>query len=282
MNRIFLLVSFIIILTGCKNRSGFNSRIPVAEVGKTVLYSDELPRQIYEGTSPQDSTVFIQNYINNWTKKKLLLMKAEENLSSDLMNEVDRQMEESRSNLLIYQYEKQLLLEKMDTLITETELENYYVSNENAFMLTSNIVKALFIQLPADAPSLENVRKLIRSNDPTEMHQLESYCFQFAEKYDDFNEEWIQMDRLTLELHEDIENQDNFLKRNTFYENADSSSIYMVSVRDYRLRSSIAPFDYVKNDIKRIILNNRRIELIQNIENGIYNDALKENKVTIY
>ena len=57
---------------------------------------------------------------------------------------------------------------------------------------------------------------------------------------------------------------------------SDSASTYLVSIRDYRLRSSLAPFEYVKDDIKRIIWNTRRFEFIQSLENGIYNDALKK------
>lgn len=278
----FLYIVFIMTLTCCSNNSSFSNRIPVAEVGKTVLYLDELPENLYKNGSQQDSSIFVQNYINNWVRKNLLLIKAEENISSDLMNEVDRQLEETRTNLLIHQFEKQLLLEKMDTIITNSELEDYYVSNETAFRLTSNIVKAIYVKLPSDAPEISYIKSLIRSNDPSDLQQLEKYALQYAEKYDDFNKEWVPMDRLTAGLTEDIDKEDDFLKRNTYYETSDSGSLFMISIRDYRLRTSLAPFDYVRNDIKKLILNNRRIELIQNIENGIYNDALKESLITIY
>ena len=90
------------------------------------------------------------------------------------------------------------------------------------------------------------------------------------------------MDRLSIELNQGFENEENFLKRNTFFEYSDSSSVYLLTIRDYRLRSSLAPFDYVKDDIKRVIWNNRRFEFIQSLENGIYNDALKEKNFKIY
>ena len=174
------------------------------------------------------------------------------------------------------------MLEKMDTVITETELENYYAANEASFILGSNIVKALFIKLPVETPNIYKIKTLARSNDQNDLQQLESICYQFAEKFDDFNEEWVPMDRLSVELQQDIENEENFLKRNTFFETTDSTSVFLISIRDYRLRSSLAPFEYVRNDIKRIIWNTRRIDFIQNLENGIYNDALKENSFKIY
>lgn len=270
------------LLAGCSSDKITIGRIPVAEVGNTVLYLDEVPVHIYQGSEKADSIALIQNYINNWGKRQLLLQKAEENLPADQKIEVDRQLQETRANLLIHQYQQNMLLQKLDTSITEAELESYYATNEKAFILTSNIVKALFIKLPLETPNLDLVRRLARSNDQSDLQQLESFCFQFAEKFDDFKEDWVTMDRLAVELHNDIDNQENFLRWNTFYETTDSSSVYMISIRDYRLRTSMAPFEYVRNDIKRIIWNTRRLELMQSLENGIFSDAMKENRLKIY
>jgi hypothetical protein len=223
-----------------------------------------------------------QNYINKWAKRQLLLQKAEDNLTPAMKDEIAKQLEETRSNLVIYQYQRQMILEKLDTVLTDSELENYYAANENSFILTTNIVKALFIKLPLETPDLNKIKSLARSNDHNDLQQLESFCYQFAEKFDDFNEEWVPMNRLSVELQQNIENEEEFLKRNTFFETSDSTSVYLVSIRDYRLRSSLAPFEYVRDDIKRIIWNTRRYEFIQSLENGIYNDALKENSFKIY
>ena len=254
----------------------------MAEVGSTILYYDEIPEPVTNELNKDDSVAIVQNYINKWAKRRLLLQKAEENLSPELKVEIARQLEDTRTNLVIYQYQRQMMLQKMDTILTETELENYYSTNEKSFMLNSNIVKALFIKLPAETPDLNRIRTLATSNEQNDLQQLESFCFQFAEKFDDFNEDWVTMDRLSIELQQDIENEENFLKRNTFFETTDSLSVYLVSIRDYRLRATLAPFEYVKNDIKSIIWNARRIEFIQSLENGIYNEALKENSFKIY
>jgi hypothetical protein len=282
MNRTIIIIWTIFLLAGCKSNHNQAKRVAVAEVDKIILYYDEIPKLIQHGVNEADSTALIQNYINKWAKRELLLQKAEDNLTPEVRDEIAKQIEETRSNLVIYQYQRQMILEKMDTVLSDSELENYYAANENSFFLNSNIVKALFIKLPVEIPDLNKIRLLARSNDQKDMQQLESYCYQFAEKFDDFNEEWVPMDRLTIELQQNIENEENFLKRNTFFETSDSTSVYLVSIRDYRLRSTLAPFEYVKDDIKRIIWNTRRFEFIQSLENGIYNEALKENSFKIY
>ena len=271
-----------ILLSGCKNKQDQEQRVPVAKVGNIIFYYDQIPRLLQPGLSPTDSTAIIQNYINGWAKKQLLYLKAAENLSPDFKNEIEKQLQETRTNLVIYQYQRQMMLEKMDTAITEEELKSYYTTNEKNFKLNSNIVKALFIKLTAEVPDINKIRTWSRSNDQKDLQQLESYCYQFAEKFDDFNEEWVTMDKLSIELPRDIVNQDDFLRYNNWYETRDSSSVYLITIRDYRLRYSLAPFEYVRDDVKSIILNNRRFKFLQSLENGIYNEAIKEDIFKIY
>jgi hypothetical protein len=282
MNRVLIILFIISVFSGCGKSNKTTERVPVAEVGKVVLYNDELPQLVQHGVNDSDSIALKQNYINKWAKRELLLQRAEQNLSQELKNEISSQLEETRANLVIYQYQRQMMLEKLDTVISDAELENYYAANEKSFILNSNIIKALFIKLPVETPGIEKIRNLARSNNQKDLLQLESICYQFAEKFDDFNEDWVLMDRLSLELPQEIENEENFLRRTTFFDASDSLSVYLISIRDYRLRSTLAPFEYVRDDIKRIIINSRRFEFIQSLENAIYNEGLKEKSFKIY
>ncbi|HBC78223.1 MAG TPA: hypothetical protein DCZ51_06310 [Bacteroidales bacterium] len=282
MNRYIPIVIILFVLSGCSNSNRQLKRTPVAKAGLKVLYYDEIPEQTRKAATLSDSAALIQNYINKWAKRELMFQKAEENLSSELVNAIDEQIQETRQDLVVYEYQSMMIRQKMDTVIINDELEKYYTENKNSFNLTSNIVKALFIKLPVETPNIWKIRSLARSEKQNDFQELESLCYQFAEKFDDFNEEWITLDRLTLELKEDITNQEDFLKRTTFYETRDSASVYLIVINDYRLRGTLAPFEYVREDIKRIIWNNRRIDFIRELENGIYNESIKENSFKIY
>ncbi len=282
MNRVLTVALIFLIFSGCGQNGGAAKRVAVARAGDATLYLDEIPLEMIEGISGADSTVFVQSYINKWAKKELMFQRAEANITPEIRNDINKQLDETRVNLLIYEYQRQMMIQKMDTLISQDELDSYYAANENALKLTSNIIKALFIKLPVETPNLYKIKSLARSNKQKDLQELESLCYQFAEKFDDFNEDWVTLDRLSLELSFDISDQENFLRRSTFYETSDSSSVYLIAISDYRLRGSLSPFEYVRDDIKRIIWNNRRIGFIQNLENGIYEDALNENRFKIY
>ena len=282
MNRVVALLLIMFLAAGCSNRSSQGKRIPVAKVGEAVLYLDQMPAHDQNRSGIADSSVVANDFINKWVKKELMYQKAEENLSAELKEDIENQLSETRSDLTIYQYQRQMMLEKMDTTISDAEMENYYTANSQSFNLGYNIVKALFIKLPFETPNLGRVRMLARSNDQKDLQELESICYQFAEKFDDFDERWVPLDRISIELPHEISNEEYFLRNNTFYQYTDSIDIYFLKIRDYKLRSTTAPFDYVREDIKRIIWNTRRLEFIQTLENGIYNSAIEENKFTIY
>jgi hypothetical protein len=278
-------ITFILILSafyGCRNSDSQANRIPVAKAGNEVLYYDEIPGLVKNWGTPADSTSLIQGYINKWARRELMFKKAEENLPPELMNEIEEQLQETRLNLVAYEYQRMMMLQKMDTLISQEELEKYYSENEASFMLTSNIVKALFIKLPVETPNLWKIKSLARSDKQKDFQELESICYQFAEKFDDFNEEWITMDRLSIELKEEFRNQEDFLRRTKFYETRDTVSVYLIAINEFRLRGTLSPFEHVREDIKRLIWNNRRIEFIQDLEDGIFNEALRENSFKIY
>ncbi len=282
MNRIVSLLIIILVAAACNDSN--SKRIPLAKAGNSTLYTDQITGVVPRGTPETDSVALIRNYINRWAKRELLYQKAQENLTPAVMRDIDDQTKEARMNLVIYQYQREMMLQKMDTTISNTELENHYLNNKNSFVLNSNIVKALFIKLPVETPGLARIRNLARSNNQASLQQLESLCYQFAEKFDDFNEEWVSFNQIIAEFPSEINNQENFLRYNTFYEtmSVDSAYIFLLSIRDYKLRSTIAPIEYVRDDIKRMIWNNRRLEFIQSLENGIYNDALKRNIFTIF
>ncbi|MBN2666984.1 MAG: hypothetical protein JXR67_10765 [Bacteroidales bacterium] len=282
MNRILKFILIMLTVYACNGGNGQPRRVAVAKAGERILYVDEIPMNGVNTTNTDDSTTYVQNYINKWAKRELLFQKASANLSHEQMEEIDYQVAETKRNLVVHEYQSMMMIQKMDTVILREEMERYYKENEEGFILTSNIVKALFIKLPVETPEMWKFRSLIRSDKQKDIQELESLCYQFAERFDDFNETWITMDKLSVEMKDEIPNQENFLKWTRFHEARDSASVYLVAINDFRLRGTLAPFEYVIEDIRRLVWNNRRIEFLKELENGIYNEGLKQNSFKIY
>ena len=201
ISKIYSLIFFLFLLTvSCGDYNNADNRIPIAKVGEKILYYDQIPVTIQPGMSAADSLAALQNSINRWAKREILKLKAIENITPEFRTEVERQVDEMKTNLLIHHYQQQMIIQKMDTAVKESEIENYYASKESSFALNVNIVKALFIRIPSDIPDSDKIASLYRSNNPSDIAQLEVFCYQFADKFDDFNEKWIPLTLLLAEL----------------------------------------------------------------------------------
>jgi hypothetical protein len=282
MKEVLFFLTALLLITSCSDLTQTNNRVVVAKAGDKFLYRDELPDLAGNGMSREDSISIVRNYIDRWIKRELMMSRAEINLTEGYIAEIDQKLEETRENLMIYQYEQQMILQRMDTLVSQVQIENYYAETLQTFNLNNAIIKALFMKIPMEAPNIDRVRSWYRSDSQENLQNLESYCYQFADKFDDFGEQWINLNFLIREIPSEIEDQSRFLRNNEYFETSDSLYYYFVRIRDFRLRGSVAPVEFVFDDIKNIILNNRKIDFLQDLEDGIYNEALKENMFRIY
>ena len=282
MIRIF--IALVLTLTvSCNTITREPDRTIVARAGERTLYLDQIPEGlVLKGTNETDSISAVQSFIRQWSRKELLAIRAEENLTPEYKAEVNRQLDEMRNNLLIYQYQQQMIIQKLDTVITDNELQDYYVGNLSTFTLTSNLVKALFIKVPATMPDLEKARNLYRSSDPADMNALEELCYLYALRYDDYDDSWIPFTQLLLEVPLESANQEQWLERNSAVELKDDQYVYFVAIREYKLRNSVAPFEYIRNQVRTIILNNRRNDFLQKLEDGIYDEAFRNGTLKVY
>lgn len=279
----FAIPLVLLLTVACNQAVKDTERVAVARAGDRVLYLDQVPSGlVVNGMSESDSISAVQSYIRQWARKELLAMRAEENLTPEYKAEVNRQLNEMRNNLLIYQYQQQMIIQRLDTTVTDNELQDYYVGNLSTFTLTSNLVRALFIKVPATTPDLDRIRKLYRSSEQADLNALEDLCLQYAIRYDDYNDEWIPFTQLLLEVPLESSSQEEWLARNSAVELKDDQNVYFVAIREYKLRNSVAPFEYIRGQVKTIIMNNRRNDFLQKLEDGIYNEAVRNNTLKVY
>lgn len=276
------VIILVILLSSCQRIEPNKQEEPLARVEDMYFYPSDLPDIFNRNISAEDSAEIAKTYIQKWIKNKLLLQKAELNISTEEQREVLKRLEDTRASLMIYEYQQQMINQKLDTIISQNEINEFYNQHLNIFILDKNIIKTLFVQLPINSPNIPNVRQWYRSNNSEDLTKLEGYCYQYATKYDYFNENWIPFNLLLNIIPVSVNNQQSYLKYNQYIEASDSLYLYFANIRDYRLEGSNAPVEYINDNIKSIILNIRRIKFLKEIENNIYYDALSRNRFEIY
>ena len=101
-----LIFCLLMVIFSCSTYHSNNGGDPIATVGDKYLYLSDIPDFFSYELSAKDSAVIAKKYIQKWIKKQLILQKAELNLTVAKQREVNKQLEETRASLIIYQYEQ--------------------------------------------------------------------------------------------------------------------------------------------------------------------------------
>jgi hypothetical protein len=278
--KVNLLILLIIISFSC-NKKQEEKQVTIAKVYDKTLYLSDIKHIFPEKVTKQDSTELATNYINTWIKNQLLLRQAELNLTPEQLD-ISQQIETYRSSLLIYKYEDQMVKQKIDTTVDNSEIEEYYNKNTANFVLEDNLVKALYLKIPKTAPNIEGLKKWYKSENKADLKKLDSYCYNYAAKYDVFGDNWVNFNSIQDDLPNKIENEDEFLKSNNFIEQEDKDFYYFVNIKGKNQKGALAPLPFVKTKINDIIINKRKIEFLKSLENNIFNDAQDHKQFKIY
>jgi len=279
---LIVAVFFLTVFSACNSFfNGDQNEKVLAEVGAKKLTLSQLEMAVPSNMEELDSIAFTKKYLEKWVKNQLLLEKAELNLNKEMQKEIEVMIDNYRTSLMLYKYQQILIQQKLDTTITDTELQAYYDKHSENFKLDSSVVKAIFIQIPKSISDRYKVNVLTQSNKEEDMIALEDYCYQKAQTFD-MGENWQYFGTILNRIPKQIKEPDQFLKSNKYIEVSDSIYAYYVVIQDYRLSDEITPMIFVKNKIRDIVINHRKVKLIEDLENNIYNDAVDQKKFIIH
>jgi len=280
MMRIFLL-SFITLLTTCRLDDTISDK-PVARVKDQYLYASDLSQMLSDNIASVDSATIVQNYINTWAKEQLLLDKAVFNLNSAKQEELEVLIKRYRNDLFIKTYQEEWLKARVDTIITNSEIEAYYQSNKQNFKLHQDLMRGRYIALPLANFNKESVRNALRRYNVEDRAFLDSISLQFNSKL--LNDTiWFRPQTFFSRIHAtSAQTYERYVKSNRFFELEDSLSLYLVFVEEVRRRNEIAPKAHVQATLKQILLNKRKLDMMRQFDRDVLQEAIKENVFKVY
>tara|TARA_B100000745_G_scaffold299399_1_gene250150 strand:- start:77 stop:916 length:840 start_codon:yes stop_codon:yes gene_type:complete len=269
-NLFFLLI--ILFVSSCEYLDGNSTddKIALARVDNNYLYIEDIIFPFLQN----DSSLIIEIQTDQWIRNQLLLKVAYENVNN--VNNVENQVLQYKNNLILFEYEKITYQNNIDFLVSDEELNTYYENNIKDFVLPFDLVKALYAKIPVDAPDIGTFRKIIKEYPDSDINEIRSYCFQFAEK--SFLEDtiWVKLDEIILNnpllL---INDKSQFLKRNTYVENVDENYYFFLKILDKRLIGETSPLSFESNVINAIILNKRKQKLFDKLRDSIFINSKK-------
>ena len=273
-----LLIFTALLLTSCSNISDNNSNDLIARAGENFLYQNQLP----SFSSEQDSILRYLNYIETWAKEKILYDLSLTNLSQSKKNDLDLLVEKYKVDLYINSYKDLIVNSRIDSIVTDQEIESFYNMNIDNFKLNENLLKYRYLKVPSDNINISRIRRYIQRLNESDRDFLDSLNFQFADLK--INDTMWFTEREVISSIEFInqKNKSNYMRINRLYEFEDDQYTNYFIVKDLLKSGNIPPLSYLYDRIKSNIINQRKLNLIQNINKEILNDALKSSKYEVF
>ncbi len=277
----FILLTLSVSLFACKKAIQTDEPDSLVKVNDRILTRNEVESLIPKGTTSADSLLLAESYIKKWVKDELVLKIAQRNLGSD-KETIDKLVDAYRRSLLRYRYQEKLIQEKLSDEIQESDVLTYYDTNKEKFVLDKNLIKGLFLKVPADAPNLSEVKTWYKSGNVASLEKIEKYSIQNAAIYEYFFDKWVDFDEIRNNIPNQISNPESFLRTNKTLEVTDSSYCYLLNIRQVLLKGQVEPFEYAEPRIREILINQRKLDFIKEFEEELYNDALDGGDVIFY
>jgi hypothetical protein len=276
--KIVLLLITALFLISCETKRK-QGETPLAEAGAKKLYLSDI-KEYLKNLSSEDSLTILIDYVNKWAKNQAVLIYAENNLSDEEKN-IDKELDDYRTSLLIHKYEQFHIRSKLDTVVSQTEIEQFYKDNPDNFQLTGILVKALYIKVANHFKDIDRIRQLYRSNKEKDIEELNKIAINGVEAYSSFNGEWMLFSKIAALLPGADDTYENRAIRMRAIEDSDEQYTYFVRIDDISMKGTLAPLEHVKSSIKDIIINRRKINTIRQMENTVFNEAMNRNEIKI-
>lgn len=279
MRLIYLLVILSFLGVSCKRETPKNID-RVVKVGDNYLSEEELNQSLPSYFSQEDSLIGAEHFIRTWINDNLLYEVAKKNITDK--QHIETLVENYRKSLIIYEYQEQLVNEKLSREISNEEIINYYENNKDKFQLDRPIIKGLLLRIPIDAPQIAQVRSWYKSITPASIEKIEKYSVQNASSYDYFVDNWVDFDELMNNWPVDYSNIPDVIQQNAHIEQKDDKYYYFLTITDYLLPGDNAPFEYAESVVKEMLINQKKIDFLKNTEDDLYNKAIKNGQIVFY
>jgi hypothetical protein len=255
--------------------------VVVAEVDNKKLFLSEIATIFPSGINEKDSLELLRNYTNTWARKYLIAAKAEMYLDREQKN-VERELEDYRLSLLSYRYENQYVGQKIDTAISQEEIEAFYAQQADIFPLVAPCVQAVYVKVKKEAPGIAAIKRYARMAKGENLEKLDSLCAKIGVTCNFFDDQWVDVQFLAAETVFTAEQCAWSIKETGYLEQTDETYTCILSFYAVKKEGEAAPLAYVRNSIVNLIIGKRKRDLIKNLENFAYNEALDYKRLKIY
>ena len=127
-----LIIVTLLAASSCKETDPAAESTPepvlLAQVFDYKLHFDDIKDLIQGYANAEDSIQQVRSLTEHWVRDRLLLVEAEKNFPKEA--NMNKLLEDYRQSLLRHFFEQRTIEERLDTIITENDMLQYYEANK--------------------------------------------------------------------------------------------------------------------------------------------------------
>lgn len=272
-------VAFLLLFAACSSEPQQPTQGEIAaSVDDAVLTMSEVRKNIPGGLSPEDSARFVRGFVNAWVENQLVSRIASENID---MSEIDRLTDQYRNTLIMQEYRRQMFLQNAPS-IPDDSISRYYQQHKGDFVLTSPLVKGVYLKVPDDAKNLRTIKRIYRSDKPQDIDRLEKEVLKSAIHYDYFRDRWVDWEQIETRIPYDFgASADNWLHGNKTLEHSAGGFTYLLYICEILPTGSPMPLEAAKPMILNRLLNLSRRTYDDALLKALYDQAEQEGRLKV-
>lgn len=251
---------------------------PLAKVGETYLYPSDV-KGIGTGMSDQDSLYQLQIHIQQWVRDQLMLDVASRNI--DATDQIERMVNNYRSNLIMNAYEEALINERLNEEVTPAEIAMYYSKNKEQYQAGISWVRCHFVKVRRSTPGIQELKQWFKSDNGANFERVKLFCAKNKTVHVLNEDLWTEYDKLVNALPENSITS-RHREGKAILDRSDEQYQYLLQIFEYRDKTDAAPLVQVQDEIRRILLHQRRNQILQDIRKEVYEKAKQENGFEVF
>ncbi|WP_152287754.1 hypothetical protein [Flavicella marina] len=284
MNKLFGYLAVLLIFSSCdllsKKQPKKSSKI-IAKVGTYQLHEEDLELIFPDNISKNDSAAVAANIIESWAKKKLLMEKARVNLP-EKNAELELLVERYREDLFINSFKKALVAKELDTVVSYEEMVAFYDENKESFRINEELVKFKYIEVKPTHKKRLTYKRMLVSKSRNDLFMLDEENEELESSFLSdslwFRYKDVQNKLPVLKLY----NKSTVLKPKKLISKKHNGNMYYIYINDVLERNEIAPIRYISETIEKMVIQKRKLQLINKVEEVLIDDAKKNKQFEIY
>ncbi|MCX6779801.1 MAG: hypothetical protein NT034_01320 [Candidatus Magasanikbacteria bacterium] len=277
----WIVIGFSLAICACQTKTREDNSTILAKAYDKTLSINEVQSLLGPNMTKQDSFFFIKEYIDNWVQKQVILNNAQQ---SDIgsTDEIGKKVEDYKNDLIMYEYRKKMISEKLDTNISIAETKEYYNNHPENFELKQNIIRFVFIKMPVSLEKKHNFWSKFGNADDEAITNMAVVALKSGGSAFLDKNKWLAFDDILKVVPINTYDQEDFINNNTLFKIDETNFIWFIHILEFKIKDTVSPFEFVKENITQILLNKRKVNLMEKLENNLVNKAKKADKIKIY